>query len=244
MAQQGNRLRCHNTPSLAKPCDLRFLPHCLLYLHIMRKSKRSIGVMKSIPTWTNFLFLVGVSGILFFIQRRPTSEYSASAALSFWPSRIVLSAMYRFQSCHLDTRSLMQVMQQSIRQSHCSALAPCLLLMLMDWAISQTHSLTLLCFHRVVKPPFSCQIPMVSAAYRLTPTPAFTAQRQTCWVRIWIVLPSATTDFGNQKALHYNFGSQWWSMIQWWVSNARYIKQASGVLNISSRVLWCGIRGE
>jgi len=52
------------------------------------------------------------------------------------------------------------------------------------------------------------------------------------------------TDFGNQKASHYILGSQWWVMIEWWISNACYSKQASGVLNISSRVMRCSRRGE
>jgi len=52
------------------------------------------------------------------------------------------------------------------------------------------------------------------------------------------------TDFGNQKASHYILGSQRWSMIEWWISNGCYSKQASGVLNISSRVMRCGSRGE
>jgi hypothetical protein len=38
---------------------------------------------------------------------------------------------------------------------------------------------------------------MVSAAHWLTPTPVFSAQTRTCRVNIWIVLPLATTDFGN-----------------------------------------------
>jgi len=117
-------------------------------------------------------------------------------------------------------------------------------MMLMDWAISQTRSLSLLSIRCVVKPPLSCQIPMVSAAHGLTPTPAFSAQTRTWKVGIWIVLASATTDFGNQKASHYILGSQQWSMIGWWMSNACYSKQASGVLNISSRVMGCGSRGE
>lgn len=33
-------------------------------------------------------------------------------------------------------------------------------------------------------------------------------------------------------------------MIEWWILNACYSKQASGVLNISSRVMRCGSRGE
>jgi len=52
------------------------------------------------------------------------------------------------------------------------------------------------------------------------------------------------TDFGNQKASHYILGSQQWSMIEWWISNACYSKQASGVLNILSRVMRRGSRGE
>jgi hypothetical protein len=52
------------------------------------------------------------------------------------------------------------------------------------------------------------------------------------------------TDFGNQKVSHYILGSEQWSMIEWWRSNACYCKNASGVLNISSRVMRCGSRGE
>jgi len=33
-------------------------------------------------------------------------------------------------------------------------------------------------------------------------------------------------------------------MIEWWISNAFHSKQASGVLNILSRVMPCGSRGE
>jgi len=53
-----------------------------------------------------------------------------------------------------------------------------------------------------------------------------------------------TTDFGNQKASHYILYSQWWLMIEWWISNACYSKQASGVLNIWSRLMGHGSRGE
>jgi len=52
------------------------------------------------------------------------------------------------------------------------------------------------------------------------------------------------TDFGNQMASQYILGSQWWSMIEWWISNACYSKQASGALNILSRVMGCGSRDE
>jgi len=152
--------------------------------------------------------------------------------------------MDHFQRGRLDSRSLIRVTQRSIRRSHCSRLAPCLLTMLLDWAISQTCSLTLLSIRCIVKPPLSCHIPIVSAAHWLTPTPAFLAQTRTSRVSIWIVLAFATTDFGNQKASHYILGSRWWSMIQWCIRNACYSKQASGVLNISSRVTRCGIRGE
>ena len=85
---------------------------------------------------------------------------------------------------------------------------------------------------------------MVSAAHWLTPTPAFLAQKRTCRVGIWIELASAMTDFGNQKASHYILGYQWWSKFEWWISNVCYFKQALGVLNISSRVMQCGSRGE
>jgi len=135
-------------------------------------------------------------------------------------------------------------MQRSIRRSHYSGPAPCLVLMPMDCAISQTRYLTLVSFHCVVQPPFSCQIPKVSAAHWLTPTPAFSAQMRTDRVGSWIVLTSVTTDSGNQEELHYIIGSHRWSIIQWWTSTGRYFKQESGVLNISSRVMRCGSRGE
>jgi len=52
------------------------------------------------------------------------------------------------------------------------------------------------------------------------------------------------TEFGNQKASHYILSSQQWSLIEWWISNARYSKQASVVLNILSSMTGCGSRGE
>jgi len=152
--------------------------------------------------------------------------------------------MYRFQSGPLDSRSLIQVTQQSIRRSHCWGPAPCLLMMPMDWAISQKRSVTSLSLRYVVKPPLSCQIPVVSAAHWLTLTQVFSDQTRTCRVSIWIVLASATTDSGNQKASHYILSSQRWSMIEWWILNACYSKQASGVLNISLRVMRWHSRGE
>jgi len=94
------------------------------------------------------------------------------------------------------------------------------------------------------KPPLRLCIAMVSAAYWLTPTLAFSAQRRTCWASILIVLASTMTDFSDQKASHYIFGTQWWLIIEWWWSNVLYSKQALGVLSISSTVLRCGIRGE
>jgi len=244
MTLQGSRARCRDPPVSTKTYDPRFLPRRLVDQHIIRKSKRSIGAMKYIPTCTSFLFVVGVPLSLFFLQGRPTSTNSSSAALSFWPSRLVLSALNCFQRGLLDSSSLIWVTQRSIGRSHCSGPAPCLLKMLLDWAISQTHSLTSLSIRCVVKPPLSCQIPMVPAAHWRTPTPAFSAQTWTWRVGIWIVLASATTDFGNQMASHYILDSRRWSMIEWWISNVCYSKQASGVLNISSRVMRCGSRGE
>jgi len=122
-------------------------------------SKTSIGAMKYIPTLSDFISLVGISLMLFFVWRRPASAYSSSAALSFWPSMLVLSTMYLLQSGLLHTRSLIRVTQQSIRRSHYPGLASTLLLMLMDWASYQTRLLTLLFFCCIVQPPFSCQIP-------------------------------------------------------------------------------------
>jgi len=152
--------------------------------------------------------------------------------------------MYGFQSRLSDARSLIQVTQWSISRSHCLGPAPCLLLILMDWAISQMCSLTSLYIRCVVKPPLTCQIPTVSAADGPTPTPAFSTQMRTCRVGIWVVLSTATTDFSNQMESHYILGSQRWSMIEWWILNACYSKQVLGVLNQLSRVMQHGSRGE
>jgi len=117
-------------------------------------------------------------------------------------------------------------------------------MMLIDWVISRTCSLTLLFIRCVVKPPLFCQIPLVFVAHSLTPTPVLLARMRTCRVSIWIVSTSATTDFGTQKASHYILDSEQWSMIEWWIWKACYSKQASGVLNILWRVMRCARRGE
>jgi hypothetical protein len=194
--------------------------------------------VKYIPTCMSLFLLVGVSSSLLFLWRRPTAVNLSSGTLSLWPSRLVLSAMYHVQWGLLDSRSLILVMQQSIWWSHCSGPVPCLLIMLMYWAISQTPSVTLSSIHCVVKLLFSWQFPRVFATHWLTPTPVLLPQTRTCRVGIRIVLASATTDFGNQKASHYILGSQWWSMIEWWISNASYSKQPLGVLIIS----WTAMR--
>jgi len=185
----------------------------------------------------------GLSSV-FFLQRRPTSMNSSSTALSFWPLRVVLSAMYHFQSSLLDARFLIPVTQQSIRRSHCLESVSCWLLMLMDWAIFQMHSLNLLSIHSVVKPSLPCQIPMVSAPHWQTPTLAFSGQVRTCRIGISIPLVSAMTDFGNHKASDYIVSSQRWSLINWWISNTCYSKPASWVLNSSLRVIQCGSSGQ
>jgi len=153
--------------------------------------------MKYIETCTNFLFVLWVWSILFFLLRKTTSGNLSSVSLSFWPSWRVLTAMYCFQSSHLDSRWLIWVTQRSIRRSHWSGLAPRWLLMLMDWEISQTRFCTLLSFRCVDNLPFSCQIRMVSAAHWLTVMLAFSAQMLTCRVGNWSVLASATSDFRN-----------------------------------------------
>jgi len=119
-----------------------------------------------------------------------------------------------------------------------------MLMILMDWAISQTCSLTLLSIHCVVNPPLSCQITMVSAAHWLIPTPAFSDKTQTCGVGIWNIFESATTDFHNKKALHYIVGSQTWWMIKWWILNACYSEPVLGMLKILSRVMRWSCRAE
>jgi len=40
--------------------------------------------MKFTPTWMNYLFFIGVTLMLFFLQPRPTTGTSSSAAFSFW----------------------------------------------------------------------------------------------------------------------------------------------------------------
>jgi len=244
MAWQGNQSRCHNASLLLITCHPRSLHPRLLYLHILRKSRRSIEVMKYIPTCTTFHVLVRVYSNLFLQPQMPTSNNLSSAASSFWPCRILLSAMYHFQTGHLDARSLIWVIHWWIRRSHCSGLVTWLLMLPMDWAISHTRSLTLLSVCCCVKPPFSCQHRMVSAAHWLTPTPAFLAQMQTFCVGIQIVLAAATTGFGNYRASHYILGSQLWSVIEWSISHACWSKQASGVLNISSSAMQYGSKGE
>ena len=186
-----------------KTCDPRLLPYCLLYLHIMRKSKWCIGAMKYIPTCKSIIFVVRVLLILVFLQWWPTSVNLSSAALSFWHSRSVSSAMYCFQSGLLHGRSLIWITQWLIRRPHCLVLVPWMLMILMDWAISQMRSLTLLSIYCVVKPLLSCRIPIDSAAHWVTPTPAFLAQMQTSGVGIWIGLVTGMTDFGYLKASHY-----------------------------------------
>jgi len=200
--------------------------------------------MKYIPSGTHVLLLVGLSSIQLFFQCRPPSTISSSAAWSFRPSRILLSANYRAESGRLDGRSPIRRTQGSIRISHWLGLVPCLFLMLMDWAMSHMRPLSLLAFCCFVMLPFSCQIPNVSAAHSLTPTLAFSAQTQTGRVGIWIVFASATSGFGSQKASHYILCSQRCSMIDWWISNACSSKQWLGVLNILSQEWRCGSSRE
>jgi len=157
MAQYKNQSSYSNAPLSAKTCDLKFLSCCHLYLHIIRKSKRSIRVMKYIPMCTSLRFLVGVSStLLFILQCSLICVNSSSAAFSFRPLRLVLSAMYHFQSGYLDSCSLFWVKERLIRGCHCSGPVPRMLMMLMDCAISQMWSLTWLSIRCVVKPPWSC----------------------------------------------------------------------------------------
>ena len=183
--------------------------NCYLYLHIIRKSQRSIGVMKYIPQCTSVFLKVGVSLILFFLRRRPISANMSSAAFGFWPLRLVLFAMHYLQRSLQHTRLLIWVRQRSISRLQCSGLVPWLLIILKSWAISQTCSLTVSSIHCVVKPRIFCQFPKLSAANSLTPTLAFSAPTRTCRLGIWIVLASATTDSGIQKASHCSSGHQW-----------------------------------
>jgi len=130
----------------------------LLDLYNIRNSKWSIGAMKYKPMCTTVLFLVGVSLRLCFHPWRPTGGDISHAASPFWSSRIALSVMYYFLSGGSDSRSLSRVTWWLIRVSHCAGWVPCLLIILMDWTTTQTHSLTLSSIHSVVKLPLSCQI--------------------------------------------------------------------------------------
>jgi len=232
MARPGKRSTHRNAQLSAKTCDPRFLLRRYLYLHMIRQIKGSIMAMIYQTPCTCFLFSVEVFSSQFFLSRRPTSMSSSSASLTFWASRLVLSTMYHFESGHLDARSLIRLMQRLIRRSHRLGLVPCLLMMLMDWGISHMRALTILSIRCAVNPPALCPIPMVSAAHWPTPTLVFLAQTWTCRVGIWIVSATATTNFSNQKASHDISGSGWWSMIEWWITNACYSKQASEVLDI------------
>jgi len=199
--------------------------------------------MKYLSTQKNFFFLVGVSSILFLLQWKPTSGNLSTAGYSIWPCTMALSAMINFQCRHFDTRSPIQTTIQSIRRSHSSGQVPRLRLLLRDWGIAQTYSICLFSFPRVVKQLFCGKFPIVSAADRMSPILVCSALRQTCWVCIWIELASVTTDFGTHESSHYIVSSQWWSTIQWWISDYQYSKQSSGVLNKLSRVMWYGISG-
>jgi len=243
MAQQGNLLKHRIPPLLAKTCDPMFLSCCCMYVHIIRKSNWCIRVMKYIPMWKNFLCLFPVLSILFFLLPWPISLTLPSFAISFPLPRIISTAHYPFRSGLMCSWWLIPP-QESLSRSYGLVLAPCFLLMLMDRAISQMHSLTKLSVQCIVKQPFCCWIPKVSATHWPTATQPFMTQRQPWWVSIWIVLASATTDFCNQKASHYIVGSQCWSMIKWGMSNASYSEHESGELNISSKVMRYCSRGE
>ena len=152
--------------------------------------------------------------------------------------------MYGFPRGLVDARLLNRIIQQSIRRFHCLGQMPGLFIVLMHWAISQMRSRNLLFIHCVVKPPLSYQISIVSAVHWLTPTHAISAQMWTCRVGIWIELASVITDFANQKAAHYRIGSQRWSIVERWISNAHFCIPTSGVLNFLSRLTRCCSRGE
>jgi len=225
MARQRNWSRHQNATLSLKTWDQRFLFRCLLHLPIIGQSKRTIGAMKYIPTCPRFCLSVAVLLIWFILQRRPTSANLSCAAFGFSPSRLVISARYRFPSGLVDARSLIRVTQRLIKRSHCFRLAPCLWLMLMDRAISLKRSLTSLSCHCVVKPACFCQIHIVSAAHWLTPTLAFSAQMQTCTVSIWIILASATTDLHQQDI--YRSGSH--------MQTSQTLRSTSPVLLSTSR---------
>ena len=135
-------------------------------------------------------------------------------------------------------------MQNSSRRSYYSWPASNLLPVLMEWNNSQMYHLAVLFFRCVVLSPFPSQIAMVSAAHWVTSKPRFSAQRWSCRVCIWIVFTSATSHISNPKLSHIIFGSQQWSMIEWWISSAWFSKQVSVVFIISSRLMQYSSRCE
>jgi len=106
------------------------------------------------------------------------------------------------------------------------------------------RTLTLWSFHWVVRQPFLYKILIISAAHWIALMPAISAQRWNCDVGITIELASAITDLCIQKASHFIQGSQWWSMMEWGISNVCDSKSPSGVLTRLSRLAQCDSRGE
>jgi len=147
-----------------------------------------------------------------------STKANISDHIQCWPEFVTIQrslvSHVPFLKQPLDTRSPIWVTQRLNRTFYCLGPAYCLLLILLDWAFSQTRTLTWSSIHCIVKRLLSCYLPMVSAVHWLTETPAFLAQTWTCRVGSWIRLVSAMTDLGNQKASNYIFGSQWWSMIE------------------------------
>jgi hypothetical protein len=124
----------------------------------------------------------------------------------------------------LDARLLIRVMKQFILISLPMDLVPSLWLIRIDWAIAQTRSLMLICFHCINKAPVACQIPIVSATLSLPLTHVYSAHRRTRCVGVWITSASVTTGLGNQKASCYILDSQRWPIIEYWISISYYSK--------------------
>jgi len=178
MAQKENWMRCRNAPISVNTSFPRLLSYRFLSLQTIKKWTPSIGAIKIIPMGMGFLFWFCVVLILFLLQRRPTSAITSSAASSLSPSRIVLLAMYHVQSGHVDTRSLIQVMEHLMWSSNSSEPMSSFLLMRMALTISPTPFLSILSFLCVGNQPFPCRIPIDSGTCWPTATPAFLAQRQ------------------------------------------------------------------
>jgi len=120
MAWQGNRSSHHNAPWSENTWNQRFLPRCLLYLHIIRNSRRSIGVMKYIPMWMNYFF-VRASSILHQLNvNRSGSNMQPSQTL-----RATSPVLPSTSRCSQTALELRNVLSDSARAFSCAPESTC-----------------------------------------------------------------------------------------------------------------------